>query len=165
MSSFPEPTLRDVLTAVDKLSTRFDGVDQRFDGVDTRLDDTNHRLDGVDTHLSGIDTHLSGIDGRLSCVEQSIHELTECHNDLHEAMGVFSNKVDKRFEGGDKRMGNMETRMVTKDYLDEKLFSLRTDLIQIAKRTDKRFEQLVEELVIEKSLKRSTADRLLAMDR
>lgn len=51
--------------------------------------------------------------------------------------------------------------MVTKDYLDNTLFALQADLIQLAQHTGRRLDQLIEELVAEKSLKQSTADRLV----
>lgn len=45
--------------------------------------------------------------------------------DVLEAISDFSGSVDQRFESMDARMNRMESQMVTKDYLDEKLADLR----------------------------------------
>jgi hypothetical protein len=54
--------------------------------------------------------------------------------------------------------------MVTKDYLDNKLGALRGDLIALAGKANKKLSVLIEEMVKEGSLKRKTANNILAME-
>lgn len=54
--------------------------------------------------------------------------------------------------------------MVTKDYLDDKIADLRGDLVVLSRKSNKKLETVIEELVANHSLKRSVADRILAME-
>jgi len=54
--------------------------------------------------------------------------------------------VDKRFNGVDKRLTRVESTMVTKDYLDEKLVDLRGDIVILLRKEDRKLEALIEKL-------------------
>ena len=54
--------------------------------------------------------------------------------------------VDKRFDGFDKRLTRVESTMVTKDYLDEKLVDLRGDIVILLRKEDRKLEALIEKL-------------------
>lgn len=68
--------------------------------------------------------------------------------DLFDAFALFAEKVDKRFdaidvrfEGIDARLDTLESRlnrvealMVTKDYLDERLWALRGDMVALMRK-------------------------------
>ena len=81
------------------------------------------------------------------------------------AINKFADKTEKRFGGLEDRMGKLEedvgelksdvgelksdvgelkSEMVTKDYLDEKLFDLRGDIISVVKKEDVKMGRLVE---------------------
>ena len=61
------------------------------------------------------------------------------NQDILQAIGVFSNTVDKR-------LNTIESTMVTKDYLDEKLADLRGDLTILIRKEDTKLKTLVEVL-------------------
>jgi len=52
--------------------------------------------------------------------------------------------IDKRFEQIDKRFDRIESTMVTKDYLDEELASLRGDLVVVMRKEDRKLEATME---------------------
>ncbi len=144
-----EPTLHDVLQAILVIDVRT----QKMDGTIKQLERTVQSLDERQTEtLEAIHAFSSDVDARFNQVDQRFEQIDRRFE-----------HIDMRMNGMDKRLNGIETRMVTKEYLDDELFALRADLIQLAKRADKRLDQLIEELVSEKSLKRATADRLLAM--
>ncbi|MBT6253882.1 hypothetical protein HOI83_01465 [Candidatus Uhrbacteria bacterium] len=70
---------------------------------------TEDRFDGIDRRLDGIDGRLDGIDIRLD-------------------------RIDGRADGVDGRLSRIESQMVTKSYLDDKLADLRGDLVQMVDR-------------------------------
>ncbi|MFA5129881.1 MAG: hypothetical protein WC477_03065 [Patescibacteria group bacterium] len=98
--------------------------------------------------------------------------------EILEAIHAFAEHVDRRFDGLENRVGHLETdvgsvksritsmesQMVTKDYLDNKLADLRSDLVVLTRKENTKLSVLVEELVVEKSLTRKSADRILAME-
>ena len=54
--------------------------------------------------------------------------------------------IDGRFDGVDKRLTHIETTMVTKDYLDEKLADLRGDVVILLRKEDRKLEALIGKL-------------------
>ena len=52
--------------------------------------------------------------------------------ELAEAINVLSDSTDEQFR-------RMEAKMVTKDYLDEKLFDLRGDAVAMIRRHERKF--------------------------
>lgn len=67
-------------------------------------------------------------------------------SELIEAINILSDSTDERFNQVDARFDRLETRvtrigatMVTKDYLDEKLFDLRGDAIAMIRRHEQKF--------------------------
>lgn len=188
MPSSPEPTLHDVLAAIQRLDERTssdirqlsahqtkmseDIMQLREDQVDTlravQIFSTNvdKRFDEVDQKFQSIDQQFKAVDQQFKAVDQQFKSIDQRFDGIDRKLGAIDTRferVETRVEGIETHMVTIETHMVTKEYLNEKLMALRSDLIQMATRTAKRLDQLIEELVAEKSLKRSVADRLLAL--
>lgn len=84
--------------------------------------------------------------------------------EILEAIHAFAEVVGRRFESIDSRLTKVESQMVTKDYLDKKLGVLKGDLVTLTGKVDTKLCVFVEETVKEGSLKRKTADSILAME-
>ena len=78
-------------------------------------------FDGVDKSFDGVDKRFDGVDKRFD-------------------------GVDKRLNGIDKRLSRVESTMVNKDYLDEKLADLRGDIVILLRKEDRKLEALIEKL-------------------
>lgn len=77
--------------------------------------------------------------------------------EILEAINTFANHTEKRFQkieeslggmkseiGGMKsEIGSIRAQMVTKDYLDEKINSMRGDLVSVIKQEDDKFKTLI----------------------
>lgn len=110
--------------------------------------------------------------------ETAKFEILEAIHTLAEVMDCRFESIDSRFESIDSRFGSIgsrfdkidrrfdriESQMVTKDYLDNKLGDLRGDLIALAGKSNTKLCVFVEEMVKEGSLKRKTANHILAME-
>ena len=72
--------------------------------------------------------------------------------------------IDKRFDGIDKRFDKIESSMVTKDYLDEKLADLRGDLVVLMRKEDAKLKTLVEILRKNKIISDQESTQVLAME-
>jgi len=100
--------------------------------------------------------------------------LQEVLDDVLGAISDFSASVDRRFENIEtrmvtkeyleKRLSQLETRMVTKDYLGDKLADLRGDLVLLARKGNQKFSELVHELMQSGSLKEETGRQILALE-
>jgi chromosome segregation ATPase len=71
----PEPTLKDILNAVNGLGTRMDRFEVRMDGFETRFDGLETRFDGLETRFDGLETRFDGLEVRVVSVESEIKDL------------------------------------------------------------------------------------------
>ncbi len=94
-------------------------TDDLATAVKAGFDGVDKRFDGVDKRFDGVDKRFDGVDKRFD-------------------------GVDKRFDGVDKRLTRVESTMVTKDYLDEKLVDLRGDIVILLRKEDRKLEALIE---------------------
>ncbi len=99
-------------------------------------------------------------------------------SDVLEAIQIFSNKtedrfnkIDKRFDGLegkvdglDARVVKIEQNMVTKDYLDEKLLDLKGDLTVLIKKEDRKLLALVSVLAKNKVISTKEAKDILSLE-
>lgn len=118
-------------------------------------------LNSIDTTL---DTLLQAITDRGDAYDRSIKELRkELHESIQEvldAINLFANSVDERFDQVDKRFTSIETTMATKTQLE----TFRADLALIARKSNTKLTILIEQLVSEKSLDPVIAQRILALE-
>ena len=124
-------------------------------------------IDAVQTMSTDIDTSLNIIDRRLTRLEVDLSsvkgDLGSVKGDLGSVKGdLASVKTDLLSAKGD--LSSVKSQMVTKDYLDNKLADLRSDLVIMARKGNKKLEVFIEELVEQKSLTRSAAKRILALE-
>ena len=138
-----------------------------------------------DTDKQEILEAIGSIAGQTHELKKDTQELKEGRNEILEAIQAFAEQVDSRFNNIESEMGSMkidigtlksdvgtlksrvtsiESQMVTKDYLDNKLADLRSDLIVLTRKENTKLSVLVEELVVTKSLSRKSADRILLME-
>ncbi len=84
-------------------------VEERFGMVDARFDKVDSRLDKVDSRLDQVDIKIEKLDKKIDQVEERL-----------------TDRIDK-----------METRLVTKSYLDQKLAEMTAE---IGDRINRRYE-------------------------
>jgi tetrahydromethanopterin S-methyltransferase subunit G len=129
-------------TNEEKFNARLDITDQKIDDVLNAVNQfashTEERFQKIDTRLDGMDKRFDGMDKRFD-------------------------RVDGRLDGVDDRMDRMETTMVTKDYLDDKLADLKGDIITVVRKEDTKVVALISILRTRNVLTKDDEMRLLAM--
>ncbi len=85
-------------------------------------------------------------------------------SDVLEAIGDFSTKVDERFNGLEKRLTRVESQMVTKAYLDDKLINLKADLTVVMRKEDHKLEALTRLLAVKKVITEDDAKSILSLE-
>lgn len=75
----PEPTLRDILDAVNGLGTEVAGVktqvdrlEVRFDALETRMDGLETRFDRLETRFDRLETEVAGLKTQVGCLETEV---------------------------------------------------------------------------------------------
>ena len=80
--------------------------------------------------VGSLKTDVGSLKSELGSMSFDLGSLKESQATLIEAVQEFSSDTDARFRLMDSRLTRVESRMVTKDYLDAKLASLKSDLRQ-----------------------------------
>lgn len=114
---------------------------------------------------------FNDLKGSVDHLKDSVHDLRVSFQEMFEALQMFASNSEKRFSSLEtkvdlleSRTTSIESKMVTKDYLDDKLADLRGDLVLLARKSNRKLETVIEELVANHSLKRSVADKILALE-
>jgi hypothetical protein len=79
------------------------------------------------------------------------------NNEILEAINEFSTKVDERFN-------KIESVIVTKDYLDEKLADLRGDLVVLIRKEDTKVKKLVDILLKRNIITEAESKEIFTME-
>ncbi|MCG2695784.1 hypothetical protein L6248_02535 [Candidatus Parcubacteria bacterium] len=66
------------------------------------------------------------------------------NKEILKAINAFSFDTDKHFKKVESRLGKVESNMVTKDYLDDKLADLRGDLVVLTRKEDTKVKKLIQ---------------------
>jgi hypothetical protein len=85
------------------------------------------------------------------------------NQDILDVLQAFAGSVDSRFEEINKRFEKIETTMVTKEYLDDKLFEVRGEIANLGRRHDRKLEIVVNELVKRNVFDDSTVARIMSV--
>jgi hypothetical protein len=85
-------------------------------------------------------------------------------NEILEAIGDFSSKVDERFVSIEGRLSKIEANMVTKDYLDDRLLNMKGDMVVMMRKEDEKVKTLVQILKQKNLLNDSEAKLILALE-
>jgi predicted nucleic acid-binding Zn-ribbon protein len=125
-------TKTEILHAINTFAT---SVEKRFDSVENRLSSVEDRLAGVEDRLAGVEGRLTGVEGRLTGVEGNLEKLGT-------------------------RVSKIESQMVTKDYLDDKLADLRGDMVSAIHNLDRKTDCIVEVLEEKTIFNKNDASRI-----
>ncbi len=128
---------------VDILSLRVDALEQQYQDI---LLTTNHFADQMEQRFLAIEQRLDRVEQRLDKVEQRL------------------DGVEQRLVSVEQRLTRLEMGAVTKEYLDEKLYSLKGDMIVMFRQENTKLETLVEALQEQRSLSLDKGKKILALE-
>ena len=80
------------------------------------------------------------------------------------AVNEFATNVEGRFNKIDKRLTKIESTMVTKEYLDEKLSDLRGDLTILIRKEDTKLKTVIDILFEKKIFTEADKKRVLTLE-
>jgi len=107
----------------------------------------------------------------LRVIKSDKQEILEVVNDFSNHMDKRIDKLDGRMDKLDGRMdklGNdflkLQTRVVTKDYLDNKIANLPNDWVTMIRKEDYKFQMLIEIMQNKRLLDKQEAKKILTME-
>lgn len=106
---------------LEKMDQRMDGIDRRFEAIEARLDAMDRRFEAIEARLEEMDRRFEAIEARLDAMDQRFEEMDQRFAAMDQAMKEMDDKIEHR----------------TVFLLDE-----------IERRTNKRFEMIMENLRI-----------------
>ncbi len=83
--------------------------------------------------------------------------------ELAEILTHFAENIDQRFDRMDQRMDRMENTIVTKSYLDDKLFDKESDSGMALRKEDKKVDAVVFKLEEKNIINKQEATVITAM--
>lgn len=145
-----EPSINDVLTGIEGLSNKFDTLSGRVDGLSGQVNTLTGRVDSLTDRVNTLTGRMDTLSERLDDTLMAVNE--------------FSTDTEKRFKKVDKRLSKIEATMVTKDYLDQKLGSLRGDLTVLIRKGDKKLKTLTRTLYQRKVISQTNKRKIFSME-
>jgi len=134
-----QPTNRDILTIVQKNSELIQGNSSTIEDIRNLVQKNSELIQGNASAIADVGTSVQN---------------------LAEAVQDFATSVDQRFDAVDSRLSTVESQMVTRSYLDDKLSDLRGDLVVLVRKEDRELNAVVDELEKRDVFDASTADRI-----
>jgi hypothetical protein len=121
--------------------------------TDMKKEPTNQDiLDVLQSFAGSVDDRFAKIDKKFEQIDKRFEQIDASFE-----------QIDSRFVQIDKRFDRIEATMVTKEYLDDKLFEVRGEIVNLGRKQDRKMEIVVSELVKRKIFDDATAHRILTV--
>ena len=156
-NSKPEPSIKDVLNAVNGLDKRFTGLEKQFTDLS---DKTDKRFNSVDKRFNSVDKRFDDVDKRFTGLDKRIDGIKAGNEEILSAINTYSEENDKHLEKIDRQL----TKMIDRDYLDEKNADLRGDLVVIMRKEDVKVKKLVDILQKRRVISAEEVKEILSME-
>jgi archaellum component FlaC len=128
--------------------------------------------------IGGYDVIVMSQEPTIGEVNKAVEQLSEKVDSVLDAIGEFSTKVDEHFERIESEISGVKSdivgmksdivgiknRMVTKEYLDDKLINLKADLTVVMRKEDHKLEALTKLLAAKKVISDDDAKGILSLE-
>jgi len=118
----------------------------------------------IRTEIGGLNTKFDGLETRFTGLETKFNDLAANQDLILAAVNDFSTSVDTRLDRVEGRLVKVESTMVTKDYLDEKISSLRGDLISVTRKGNDKLGAVVDTLASTRVITPHDHSRIMRME-
>ncbi len=132
-----EVSTGEIMTTLQQMATTLQTVQSGLHVVQSGLQVVQSDLQTVRSDLQVVQSDLREVKKIVISHDQRFDQVDTDIAEIHEAIQVFSDATDEQFRSVDEQFGSfnlrimrLESQMVTKDYLDEKMGGLRGDMIQ-----------------------------------
>ena len=128
--------------------------------------------------ISGLASAVFSLTEKVDKLSFRVDALEQQNQDILSTINHFADQVEQRFLAIEQRLDRVEQRLdkvgqrlvrlemgaVTKEYLDEKLHSLKGDMIFLMRQENTKLETLVEALQEQRSLPLDKSKKILALE-
>ncbi|MFH1252825.1 MAG: hypothetical protein V1664_00620 [Candidatus Uhrbacteria bacterium] len=139
-----------------------------FEIVNKVANKTTSEIINIHNEVAGINNKVINIHNEVVEINNNINNrVTNINNEIvniNKTFQDFLEVINKSFSDVEKRMSEMETRLVTKSYLDEKISALRGDIMETVRKEDNKLGTLANKLADHKILPVKEIHEILAME-
>lgn len=111
-----------------------------------------------------VDKSIKELDQKIDSVKKDVKEMKKDISELKENQQMILLATKDFAEDVDKRFNNLETKFVTKDYLDEKLGLEFGKISKIQKNQNKKTNKLTKQLAKNNCLTKNQENKILQID-
>ena len=111
-----EPTLRDVLNAVNGLGTKVGSLETKVDSLGSKVDSLETKVDSVETRVGSLETKVDSVETRLGSLETKV------------------DSVEAKVDSVETKVVSLEAKV---DSVETKVDSLKADIYEVAEETAK----------------------------
>jgi chromosome segregation ATPase len=143
-----ENNFRELKTEIGGMKTEIHDIKTEIGGMKTEIGEVKTEIGEMKMEIGGIKTEICGM-------KTDIKSLKEDLNDLNETVNFIKDNAVSQIEFKElatdlnqfklttqAEFNNIKSTMVTKDYLDEKLYEFKSEIIQETRAGEKRLERL-----------------------
>lgn len=131
----------------------------------------NKRFDSLETKFGSLEGRFGSLEGKFDVLEKIAKENQATLQDLIETINAYATKTDSDIADLKSDVNTIKTDissvrsgMVTKDYLDDKLASLRGDSMILIRKEDAKLVATVNILTKRRALTPANKKQLLALE-
>lgn len=95
--------------------------------------------------------------------QEILEAVNSFSSDVDNQFKEMRSDVDNQFREMRSEINSIKSQMVTKDYLDDKLYDLKGDMVAMTRKEDKKLGVLVEILQKKQVINQSEAKQILEM--
>ena len=121
----PEPTLRDILDAVNGLGIEVAGLKTRFGGLETRIGGLEARFDGLETRIDGLEAEVGYLRVEVAALTTLTQEKYAHFTREISAVRADSEQVGQQIEVLDRRTSEMHAEVAKIDQIAQDTFMMR----------------------------------------
>lgn len=136
---------------LEAINRRFDAIDDKFGGIEGRFGVFEGRFDGLEGRFDKLENRFDGLEGRFDGFEVRFDGLEGHLSATDERLEAFIEYSEGRFDSMGRDLGAIRATMVTKDYLDTRLFRIAGEFGTHLRKEDEKVNALAG-LLAEKSL-------------
>ena len=153
--------MKQVLEVVNNLAVQVNTSIQTLSG---KVDGVSNRIDILTVRMDKVEVGVNSLSKDVEDVKEAVTMLADQTEQRFNKVDERFDKVENRMESMDVRLNRVESQMVTKAYLDDKLADLKGDLVELTRKEDKKLTAVVDTLFENELISGKQKKNILAME-
>jgi chromosome segregation ATPase len=155
--------LEGIANKMGRVEKEISDIKEEMGQMKDRMDSVEDKIGNMEGRMENMEVSFGNMEERMGSFERELVALATQINELGESLQELATHMDERFTTVDVRLTRVESSMITKSYLDDRLADLRGDLVLLARKGNDKLVAAINELVNAGSLKPAAARAICDM--